>query len=138
MTTSVRHTEITNATAAAVVAGGAAIASGQDYAGETINRTLAAIDIGTTAGKTQHASGMIFAEFTGSVIKGVISSQVFRTTGGIDYDFVGTNAVCANYGFSITTVGNVSTLRLQDLPSDAAAYLAADDRVVVVVEVGNS
>jgi len=138
MTTVVRHTNVTNSTGAVIAAGGAAIASGQDYATETINRTLTADDVGAGAGQTQDAAGMIFAEFTGSVIKGVISSQVFRAAGGIDYDFVGTNAVCANYGFSITTVGNVSTLRLQDLPSDPAAFLAAADRVIVVVELGNS
>jgi len=137
MTTSVRHTEITNTTAAAVVAGGAPIASGQDYAGETINRTLATIDIGTTAGKTQHAAGMIFAEFTGAVIKRVISTTVFRAAGGIDYVFLGSDAVASHYGYSITTVGNVSTLRLRD-GAATTGLLAAADRVVVLVELGNS
>lgn len=138
MTTTVRHTELTNITTAVVVAGGAAVVSGQDYALETINRTLAAIDVGATAGKTQDAAGMIFAEFTGSVIKRVISATVFRTTGGVDNVFLGgAGPILAKYGFTITTANNVSTLRLIDSAA-TTGLLAAADRVVVTVEVGNS
>lgn len=138
MTTAVRHTEITNSTGAAVVAGGAIVASGQDYAFETITRTLVAADVGTGAGQTRNANGMIFAEFKGANIKAVISSVVLRTAGGFDYVFLGTDAVIANFGFSITNGADKSTLRLKDLPTGAAGYLAADDKIVVVVELGNS
>lgn len=138
MTIAIRHTELTNTTGAVVAAGGAAVASGQDYAIESVARTLAAADIGTGAGTTQHASGMIFAEFTGATIKRVISATVFRTTGGVDYVFLGgAGPVLANYGFTITTANNVSTLRLRD-GSATTGLLATDDRVVVLVEVGNS
>ncbi len=137
MTTVTRHTELDNATGAVIAAGGAPVVSGQDYALETINRTLAAIDVGSTAGKTQHASGMIFAEFTGSTIKRVISATVFRAAGGVDYVFFGGGPILANYGFTITTANNVSTLRLRD-GAATTGLLAAADRVVVTVELGNS
>jgi hypothetical protein len=138
MTSSVRYREITNTTGAVVAVGDALINFGKDIATETVSRTLAAADIGTGAGAVRHANGMIFAEFEGAQIKQVISQVVLRTAGGFKYVFMGTDAVSANYGFSITNVGNKSTLRLKDLPTGAAAYLAAGDEVVVTLSIGNS
>lgn len=137
MTTSVRYSTLTNTTGAAVVAGGATINQGQDYAEQYVDVTLAAADIGTSAGQTRHAAGMIFAEFTGAVVKRV-TAKIMRTAGGFDYQFLGTDAVTANIGFSITTANGISTVRLKDLPTGAAGYLAAGDHIVALVELGNS
>ena len=138
MTSSVRYREITNATGAAVVAGGALIDFGKDLATETVNVVLVAADVGAGAGQTQHANGMIFAEFQGAEIKQVISQVVLRTAAGFSYAFLGTDAVTANYGFSITNVGGKSTLRLKDIPTGAAGRLAVGDEVVVTMSIGNS
>lgn len=133
-----RHTELTNSTGVIVAAGGAAVRQGQDYATEVVVRTLAAIDVGTGGGKTQHASGMIVAEFTGAVVKRVISASIVRTTNNFEMFFYGTDAAIAAVGFKITNANGVSTLRLLDSATDAAARLIADDRVILIVELGNS
>lgn len=137
MVSSVRYRPITNATGAVVVAGAAKIGYGQDFSMETVERTLAVIDVGNNAGKTQHAQGMIFAEFSGAVIKNVVSVEVFRTANGFDYEWLGTDAATLKIGYSITNAGGVSTLRLQD-SSTAAAFVASGDRVVVTVLLGSS
>jgi hypothetical protein len=138
MTSSIRYREITNTTGVAVLPGGALINFGKDIATETINVTLAAADVGAGAGQTQNANGMILAEFKGAQIKQVISTVVLRTAAGFAYEFLGTDAVSANYGFSITNVDTISTLRLKDLPTGAAGRLAAGDEIIVTLSIGNS
>jgi hypothetical protein len=138
MTSTTRYTELTNGTGEVVAAGGAAVNKGQDYATEVVVRTLAAIDIGAGAGKTQNASGMIVAEFQGATIKRVISASVVRTANNFEMFFYGTDAVAAAFGFKITTASGTSTLRILDSATGAAGQLAAGDRVIVVVELGNS
>lgn len=139
MVSSLRYSTITNGTGAAVVAGGALVSVGQDYAAETVDRILVAADVGAGAGQTQHAAGMIFAEFKGAVIKKVISASIVRTAGNFDYFYLGTDIITANIGFQIVAVNanGVSTLRLID-GAAAAAQLAAGDHIIVVVELGNS
>lgn len=129
---------VANTTAAVIPAGGALIQYGQDYATETVSRTLAAIDVGVGAGKTQHAEGMIFAEFKGAIIKQVIALTVLRPNGTFKYSFLGTDAKIATVGFKITLVNGLSTLRLQDSATDATSLLAADDIVVATLVLGNS
>jgi hypothetical protein len=138
MVSSVRYSSITNGTGAAVVAGGALINQGQDYAAECVNRVLAAADIGNAAGQTQHAQGMIFAEFQGALIKKIISVSIMRTAGGFAKFFTGSDAVAALPGFSITNAAGVSTLRLNDTATGAGGQLAAADEVIVILELGNS
>jgi hypothetical protein len=133
-----RHTELANATGAVVAAGGALVNQGQDYATEVVVRTLAAVDIGSTAGKTQHASGMIFAEFQGATVKRVISAAIVRTANNFEMFFTGTDAVEAAIGFQITNANGGSTLRLLDSATGAGGRLAAGDRVIITVELGNS
>jgi hypothetical protein len=138
MTTSIRHSVIENTTGAAVVADGAIINYGQDYAGQSIDRKIVAADVGAGAGQTQHAAGMIFAEFQGAVIKRVVSASIVRTTGGFDYFFQGSDTVSNNIGFSITNTDGKSTLRIKDAPSGGAGRLVANDHVIVILELGNS
>jgi diphthamide biosynthesis methyltransferase len=138
MTTSIRHSALENTTGAVVAANGAIVNQGQDYAIQSIDRKIAAIDVGSTAGKTQHASGMIFAEFQGVAIKRVISASVVRTANGFDYFNLGTSANTTKIGFSITNADGKSTLRLHDAAADAPGKLVADDHVIVLLELGNS
>ncbi len=137
MVASVRHKVFTNDTGAVVAAGGASVEKAQDYAAYTISRTLAAIDVGAGAGKTQHASGMIFAEFEGVTAKAVVSLSVFRA--GVLFMAGGDLAttIVAKPKYTITTANGVSTVRLVDTAA-GVALLAADDVVVMTIVVGNS
>lgn len=137
MVASVRHSVFANATGAVVAAGGATVEKGQDYATHTISRTLAAIDVGVGAGKTQHASGMIFAEFQGVLAKAVISISVFRA--GVLFMAGGDAAttVVAKPKYTITDANGVSTVRLVDTAA-GVGLLAANDVVVMAIVVGNS
>lgn len=140
MTMTVRNVTLTNATGAVVAAGGASTQIGQDYSGIVIKRTLAAIDVGTGAGQTQHASGMIFAEIYGGNVKGISSLQVFRPTGAegsLTYLMNSVTNVPFKPGYSFSTSGGVSTLRLRDAGA-TTGLLADGDIVVMTVEVGNS
>lgn len=139
MVASVRHRAITNATGAVVVAGGAIISYGQDHAFQTVERTLAAIDVGTEAGKIRHAGGMIFAEFQGSPIKSIISVTVYRPTGNpaVNMVWLGTDAVAAKYGVTYSTVNGLNTIRFYDQAA-GAGILADGDIVVVAAALGNS
>lgn len=134
----VRHVELSNTTGAAIVVGGASTKIGQDYSEINLRRTLAAADVGTGAGQTQHAQGMIFAEVYGGEIKGVVSLQVFRPgANGFFYKFDYMTDANANDGYAITNANGVSTLRFRD-GAAGNGLLAADDLVVIKIEVGNS
>jgi hypothetical protein len=140
MTMVVRHTELTNATGAAVVAGGALVSSGQDYASETVTRTLAAADIGTAAGQTQHASGMIFAEFKGATIKSVtleIQRDAAGDGTGFFYNFYYLTDARAYVGYQIVTENGVSTLMVRD-GGAGNGLLIATDKIIATIELGNS
>ncbi len=139
MVASVRHTNFTNTTGAVVAAGGATVEKGQDYAIHTISRTLAVIDVGNAAGKTQDAAGMIFAEFAGVTAKSVVSISIFRA--GVLFMAGGNLATTqvAKPAYTITTANGISTVRLIDAATAAGAGLmAAADVVVMAIEVGNS
>lgn len=133
----VRHVELTNTTGAVVAVGGASTKIGQDYSEINLRRTLAAVDVGTTAGKTQHAQGMLFAEVYGGEIKGVVDIEVFRAAGGVYYRFDYLTDATARPGYIISTSNGVSTLRLRD-GAAGNGLLAAGDLVVIKIEVGNS
>lgn len=137
MVMSVRNVELTNPTGAVVAVGGASTQIGQDYSGIVTRRTLAAIDIGNTAGKTQHAAGMIFAEVYGGVVKGVTSLEVFRIAGGITYKLTYLTDARVYPGFSVTNLNGVSTVRFRD-GGAGNGLLVAGDIVVMTLEVGNS
>lgn len=139
MVMSIRHVELGNTTGAVIATGGASTQIGQDYCGKVIRRTLAAADIGTGAGQIRHAQGMLMAEEYAGIIKGVISLTVFRPgANGFFYKFDYLTDATANDGYSIVTDSRgVSTLRLRDSAA-GNGVLAANDLVVIVIEVGNS
>lgn len=137
MVASVRHSEFTNATGAVVAAGGATVEKGQTYCFETVSRTLAAADVGAGAGQTQHAAGMIFAEFKGVTVKAVTSLAVYRIAGGVTYLFTYLTDAKANPGYIISNANDISTLRFRD-GGAGNGLLVTGDIVVMTVEVGNS
>jgi len=138
MVQSVRHVDLTNTTGAAVAVGGASTKIGQDYCEINVKRTLVAADVGTGAGQLRHAQGMIFAEVYGGVIKGVVSMQVFRPgANSFFYKFDYLTDATANDGYAITNSNGVSTLRFRD-GAAGNGILAANDLVVIKLEIGNS
>jgi|SRR6185437_1532705 len=139
MVMSIRHIELGNTTGAAIAVGGASTQVGQDYTSIVVRRTLAAADVGTGAGQIRHAQGMLMAEVYGGIIKGIISLEVFRPgANGFFYKFNYLTDATANDGYSIVTdARGVSTLRLRD-GGAGNGILAANDLVVMVLEVGNS
>jgi hypothetical protein len=137
MVASVRHSEFTNTTGAVVAAGGATVEKGQDYGFEVVSRTLAAADVGNGVGQTQHAQGMIFAEFQGVTVKSVTSLEVYRVAGGVTYKFTYLTDARAYPGYIISTANGVTTLRFRD-GGAGNGLLLANDIVRMSVEVGNS
>ena len=139
MSASIRLTSLTNTTGAALLAGGAPVRHGSDFATEILAVTLVAADIGTGAGTTRHASGKLLGEFTGGVIKNIVAVTIVRPTAGASPFIIwkGTDAVTAAYSLPIVQVGSVCSLRIVDLASGAAGYLAAGDIVTVTVAIGN-
>ena len=137
MVMSVRNVELLNATGAVVAVGGASTKVGQDYSGVVVRRTLAAIDVGSGAGKTQHASGMIFAEVYGGEVKGVTSLEVFRIANGITYKLTYLTDARVYPGFSVSTTSGVSTVRFRD-GGAGNGLLVEGDIVVMTLEIGNS
>lgn len=138
MTSTVRYSTTTNTTGAVVVAGGASINQGQDYAEQYVDVTLTAADVGTGAGQTRHAAGMIFAEFTGAVVKRVTADIIRPGANSFDYIFVGADDVAANIGFSITTANGKTTVRIRDAATAGGGQVAANDHIVALIELGNS
>lgn len=136
----IRHTALTNTTGAVVAAGGAIVDVGQDYAFQNVTRTLAVIDVGAGAGKTQHASGMIFAEFKGATIKSVTLEVQRDAAGdgtGFFYNFYYLTDARAYVGYKIVTANGVSTLYLRD-GGVGNGLLVATDKIVAKIELGNS
>jgi hypothetical protein len=139
MVMSIRHVELSNTTEAAVVPGGASTKIGQDYSGIVLRRTIVAADVGTGTGQIRHALGMLMGEVYGGIVKGIISLQVFRPgANGFFYKFDWLTDATANDGYSIVTdATGVSTVRFRD-GAAGNGVLAANDLVVMSIEVGNS
>lgn len=136
----IRHADITNTTGAVVAAGGAIVEIGQDNSLQSVTRTLAAIDVGNTAGKIQHANGMIFAEFRGATIKSV-SFDVQRDAAGdgtgFFYNFYYLTDARAYVGYKIVTANGISTLFVRD-GGAGNGLLIASDKIVAKIELGNT
>jgi hypothetical protein len=140
MVASIRNRFITNTTGAVVVAGGAIIDYGNDNGFERVTRKLAAIDVGSTAGKIQHADGMIFAEFRGATIKPVTLEVQRDAAGdgtGFFYNFYYLTDARAYPGYKIVTANGISTLFVRD-GGAGNGLLTANDSIVAYIELGNS
>lgn len=139
MVMSLRHVELSNTTGAAIAVGGASTKIGQDYSGIVLRRTLTAADVGTGAGQIRHAQGMLMGEIYGGVVKGIVTLQIFRPgANGFFYKFDYLTDANANDGYSIvTSATGISTVRFRD-GGAGNGILAANDLVVMTIEVGNS
>lgn len=138
MTSVVKYSRLTNTTGAAIVIGGANATIGQEYADQAIEVTLTAADVGTGAGQTRNASGMIFAEIYGAVVKRVTAKIMRPGANAFEYVFVGANDVAANIGFSVTNANGKSTIRLRDGATAGGGQVAANDLIVATVYIGNN
>jgi hypothetical protein len=164
MVASVRHTVITNGTAALIPSGTASIVCsvGQDYSFVTVKRTIITAEIGTGTGQTQDTTsnptvGFLFAQFQGALIKEVtdISLRKNKTATNVSvfesiswgYAIDATHGMFSNLTFRIvnytdtTATGfkaGYSSIYLLDAGGDATSKIANGDRVFMTVELGNS
>lgn len=158
MTSSVRHTDIVNSTAALIPAYSNLIRinGGSDRALEVINRTIIAAEIGAGAGQLKDNTapnaglpeGLLFAQFQGACIQNIITSSIKKnaaTTHNTWSSFSwGTVAgpLIAKIGWMVinSMQGNgllISSLYLYDFGTAGAQSIATGDRIEVLLEVGN-
>jgi hypothetical protein len=156
MTSSVRHTDIVNNTAAPILSYSPLIRinGGNDRALEVVNRTIIAAEIGAGAGQTQDNSqpaaglpeGLLFAQFQGAAIQSVVHACIKETFASAHNSFTSfawaRGAFVSELAFMVinSMQGNgllISSLYLRDLGNDVATQIVAGDRVLVVLEVGN-
>lgn len=163
MVASVRRTDIINGTVALLPFGDPALLcnSGQDLAFELIEHNFIASEIGTAAGQTRDTSsnptmGFLLAQFQGAEIRQIVhavlkkdqastNTTIFRSfawasSTGPSYYKIGTRAVnpspanAALPGYN----PNYASIFILDAGSAAASQIAAGDRLVVLVALGNS
>jgi|KBSSwiStaDraftv2_1062776.scaffolds.fasta_scaffold08672_3 hypothetical protein len=164
MVAAVRHSLITNSTAALIPSGNPAIVCsvGQDYSFVTVKRTFIPQEIGNAAGQTQDTAsnptvGFLFAQFQGALIKEVTDISlrkdhvathvsVFESISW-GYAIDDTHAMLSNLSFRIVNYTDTaaagfksgySSIYLLDLGGDAASSIEDTDRVFMTVELGNS
>jgi hypothetical protein len=168
MVSSVRHSIITNTTAPAALMPsgdpGVVIAQGQDYAFLSVKRTIITAEIGTGTGQTQDTTsnpttGFLFAQFQGCSIKNVISASLIKNKTSTNvtvfeqffdgYNVDATNTRPPSLSFRIVNPvyddiakpgynQDYASLFLLDSGADAASKIANGDRVLVLLELGNS
>lgn len=158
MTSSVRHTDIVNGTAALIPSYSPLIMinGGNDRGLEVVSRTIITAEVGTGAGQTRDGTnpaaglpqGLLFAQFQGASIQSVIlgslkknityGSNVFGT-----FAWATVTPHIQNLGFMIinTMQGNgllLSSLYLRDGGDNVATQIANGDRIIVALEIGNT
>lgn len=135
---------------------------GQDYAFVSIERTIQAAEIaanpGTLADNADPTVGFLFAQFQGAFIKTIMSVHLLKninapatpTAANQFVEWGYTNGTAANFtklGTRIvnptdtTKLGystNYTNLFMYDFGNDASRKVAAGDRIVVLLELGNS
>lgn len=143
MTTVIRYTDVTNATGAVLTPTTGLVIEGKDGAEKAIRRVLAAIDVGTEAGKTRDGTdptgGCLVCTFKGAKIKQITGFERFRpaaaTNATFNYVQEATAAQFFKYGWRISADGY--SLYLHDAGSDATTFLVAGDFIAVKVVLGN-
>lgn len=144
MTSVVRYAEVTNGTGAVLTTTTGLVIDGQNYSDKILKRTLAAIDLGTEAGKTRDASdptgGCLLVTVKGAKIKGVGAFQAFRPTTitNASFNCVLTSTATPHYfkyGWRISADGY--SLYLYDAADNAETRLAADDFIMFSLILGN-
>lgn len=157
MTSVLRYGTVNNTTGAAITTPSVVnLTTGQDYALTAVKRPLAAADVGANAGQTRHASGLFVVNFTGKLIKDVVSFNVYRplTTaaaiGGKPLNIPLTGYVMSNanppvaptnlnqsVGWTWCISANGLSLILRDSASNADGQLIAGDVITALLVTGN-
>jgi len=143
MTSVIRYAEVTNGTGAVLTTTTGLVIDGKDGGHKAFKRVLAAIDVGTDAGKTRDntdpTGGCLVATVKGAKIKAVTGFQVFRPAVATNATFNYVQGATADhffkYGYRISADGY--SLYLHDAGDDAATQLAANDFIAVNLVLGN-
>jgi hypothetical protein len=143
MTSVIRYADVINATGAVLTPTTGLVIEGKDGSLKSFTRVLAAIDVGTEAGKTRDATdptgGCLVCTVKGAKIKKVKVFQMFRTAAATNQNFnyfqLATAAHFFKYGWRISADGY--SLYLHDAGSDATTFLVAGDFFEVELILGN-
>jgi hypothetical protein len=135
---------------------------GQNYAFVSLQRTIQAAEIaaaaGTLADNADPTVGFLFAQFQGASIKNIMSVHLLKninapatpTAANQFVEWGYTNGTAANFTklgtrlvnpTDTTKLGyspNYTSLFMYDFGNDASRKVAAGDRIVVLLELGNS
>jgi hypothetical protein len=135
---------------------------GQDYAFVSISRTIQAAEIAAAAGTLSDNAdptiGMLFAQFQGASIKSIVSVNLLKdknapatpTAANLFTEWGWASGTAANYTKLGTRIVNpeqttqlgytpgYTSLFMLDFGVDATRRVAAGDRIVVLLELGNS
>jgi hypothetical protein len=135
---------------------------GQDYGFISIQRTIIGAEIaagaGTLSDNADPTVGFLFAQFQGALIKNIVSVTLLKskaapatpTAANLFTEWGWASGVAANYtkiGTRIVNPGQTTqlgynkdyaSLFLLDYGVDATRRVAAGDRIVVLLELGNS
>lgn len=168
MTTAVRHTEIVNPNNAVILLSSTPEVreplicnTGQDYAFVSISRTIQAAEIAAAAGTLSDNAdptvGMLFAQFQGASIKSIVSVKLLKnkdapatpTANNQFTEWGMSDGVAANFTKLGTRIVNPDqTTQLGYTPGYTSLFMldygvttrrvAAGDRIVVLLELGNA
>lgn len=161
MVSSVRHYDVVNSTLALLPFGDPALLcnTGQDYGFQYISHAFVASEIGAGAGQTldtasNPTSGFLFAQFQGASIKQVIYAAVKKDVTGANGGTIFRSFAWAtvtphiyNISFRVvnptdtTAVGynpNYASIYMLDTGSNATTQVRTGDRVVMLLDLGNS
>ena len=158
MTCTIRHTDIVNTTAALIPSYNSTIRinGGNDRGLEVVNRTIITAEIGTGAGQTRDNTGplaglpegLLLAQFQGGSIQSIISASLkktFASTHNSFSTFAWATVTPHIYNLAFMVInsmqGNgllISSLYLLDKGDNVATQIANGDRVIVLLEVGNT
>lgn len=146
MTAVVRHTYVTNTTGNLLKT--VPIDVGQEYGTISIEWTFSTADVGTgkgqTADGTDPSQGFLFAQIYGASIKRVFAPYLIKANAAIrttlwDVYRVATATAATELGFRVdNSVPGVSSLYLLDMGGDSNTKIAVGNKVIVLVEVGNT
>lgn len=136
--------------------------TGQDYSYVSIQRTIQAAEIAAAAGTLSDNAdptvGFLFAQFQGAYIKNIISVMLLKnknapatpTAANLFTEWGWSSGTAANYTKLGTRIVNpdqttqlgytagYTSLFMLDFGVDATRRVAAGDRIVVALELGNS
>lgn len=135
---------------------------GQDYAFVSISRTIQAAEIAAAAGTLSDNAdptvGMLFAQFQGASIKSIVSVHLLKNKDApatptannqfVEWGFsdgtaanftkLGTRIVNPDQTTQLGYTPGYTSLFMLDFGTNATRRVAAGDRIVVLLELGNS